>query len=65
MALGSLEGSKRYFSIHRSNRLYLYFYEWTEGRKKRWKRKMIVRRYVASGSKIAEHLLLSVSTSEG
>lgn len=43
MALGPLEGSKRYFSIHRSNRLYLYFYEWTEGRKKRWKRKMIVR----------------------
>lgn len=65
MALGPLEGSKRYFSIHRNNRLYLYFYEWIEGRNERWKWKMIVRRYVASGSKITECFLLSVNISAG
>lgn len=34
MALGPLEGSKRYFSIHRNKTLYPYFYEWIEGKKK-------------------------------
>lgn len=33
MALGPLEGSKRYFSIHRNKTLYPYFYEWIEGKK--------------------------------